>query len=140
MQGRLVWFEGPFYGNDADLTICKEKFDKELDKLQRFAIGDSSYRGLNRVIKAPKTFGHNISADPAVVQLGRILHTPRALIESFYHRIRCWGIMDAWPYREDYLYHGVVAHVCARLTGLSVDLAPLKVPPGFVFNHEMQYE
>ena len=114
MEGRLEWFHGPFYGNDADLTICKDRFDKEMEKLQRFAIGDSSYRGLNRVIKAPKTFGHHVSADPAVVQLGRILHSPRALIESFYHRNRCWRIMDAWPYREEYQCTMELSRMCAH--------------------------
>lgn len=135
MLGRLVWFRGPFWGQEADLTICKERFDKRLDKLGRFAIGDTVYRGLERVIQAPKTFGRNVSDDPAVVGVGRILHTPRALIESLNHRIRCWRIMDAWPFRENFMDHFEIAHVCARLTALSVSLAPLKVEPGFVSHH-----
>ena len=136
MVRRLVWFRGPFFGSEADLSICRKSFDPTLTQLNRFAIGDSSYRGLDNVIRAPKTFGPGVSANLAVLATGRVYHSARAFVECYIHRLRCWEIMDAYPFRHDYMDHAIIAMISSRLTALSVDLAPLQKPEGYVYNHK----
>lgn len=137
MCGRIVWFRGPFWGSQADCTIARESgFDAKLTQLGYFAIGDSAYGGLDRVIKAPKTMGKNVSDDPAVLAAGYQLHSRRVFVECWIKRFRSWGIMDAWPFRQKWHKHAQIAAACAKLTAIAVELAPLKTSFLHEYNHK----
>lgn len=137
LHGRVVWFRGPFWGSSADCTIARESgLDSKLGQLGRFAIGDAAYRGLDWIIKAPKTMGKNVSEDPAVLAAGYKLHSRRVLVECWIRRFRLWGIMDAWPFRQKWFKHAPIASACAKLTSVAVEVSPLQKSFSHQYNHQ----
>lgn len=120
---------------DADITR-RSGFNEKLAEFTYLAVGDSGYANLESVIQAPKTVGNRRSRDPVQLYVGRLFHAKRAFIESFNHRLRCWAIMDAWPFRGTELEHARYAAVCALLTAVNVQTAPLQAVVPTKFNHD----